>query len=91
MCCKIRRGAGRVAGRRGRDPARQRRGSAGGRKEVKTQAAASQRVESHWRLIPFFELFMSCPKDELRQWYELFLTYSWYKLCITIVSYIPLV
>ena len=36
-----------------------------------------------WRLIPFFELFMSCPKDELRQCHELFLTYSWYKLCIT--------
>jgi hypothetical protein len=22
-----------------------------------------------WRLIPFFELFISCPKDELHQWY----------------------
>ena len=22
-----------------------------------------------WRLIPFFELFMSSPKDELHQWY----------------------
>jgi hypothetical protein len=23
-----------------------------------------------WRLIPLFELFMSCPKDELHQWYD---------------------
>ena len=22
-----------------------------------------------WMLLPFFELFMSCPKDELHQWY----------------------
>jgi hypothetical protein len=22
-----------------------------------------------WRLVPFFNLFMSCPKDELHQWY----------------------
>ena len=22
-----------------------------------------------WMLVPFFELFMSCPKDELHQWY----------------------
>ena len=24
-----------------------------------------------WRLIPFFKLFMSAPKDELHQWYVL--------------------
>ncbi len=24
-----------------------------------------------WRLIPFFKLFMSSPKDELHQWYVL--------------------
>ena len=24
-----------------------------------------------WRLVPFFELFMSEPKDELHQWYVL--------------------
>ena len=23
-----------------------------------------------WMLVPYFELFMSCPKDELHQWYE---------------------
>ncbi len=22
-----------------------------------------------WRLVPFFEMFMSLPKDELHQWY----------------------
>ena len=22
-----------------------------------------------WRLVPFFDLFMSAPKDELHQWY----------------------
>jgi len=22
-----------------------------------------------WMLVPYFELFMSCPKDELHQWY----------------------
>ena len=22
-----------------------------------------------WRLVPFFNLFMSCPKDKLHQWY----------------------
>jgi len=40
-----------------------------------------------WRLIPLFELFMSCPKDELHQWYDNIclqqLTYLWYKSCIT--------
>ena len=25
-----------------------------------------------WMLVPYFELFMSCPKDELHQWYNLF-------------------
>ena len=24
-----------------------------------------------WQLIPYFELFLSCPKDELHQWYVL--------------------
>ena len=24
-----------------------------------------------WMLVPYFELFMSCPKDELHQWYKL--------------------
>ena len=24
-----------------------------------------------WMLVPYFELFMSCPKDELYQWYNL--------------------
>ena len=24
-----------------------------------------------WMLVPYFELFMSCPKDELHQWYNL--------------------
>ena len=24
-----------------------------------------------WMLVPYFELFMSCPKDELHQWYHL--------------------
>jgi hypothetical protein len=25
-----------------------------------------------WRLVPFFELFISSPKDELHQWYVLY-------------------
>ena len=24
-----------------------------------------------WRLVPYFKLFMSCPKDEMNQWYNL--------------------
>ena len=31
------------------------------------------------RLIEYFELFMSCPKDELHQWY---VVYIWYILII---------
>jgi hypothetical protein len=34
-----------------------------------TQAERRLRPLNAWRLIPFFELFMSCPKDELHQWY----------------------
>ncbi len=37
-----------------------------------------------WRLIPFFELFMSPPKDELHQWLVvctcLYLVCTWYVL-----------
>jgi hypothetical protein len=42
-------------------------------KEVEKRLRQSQRhrllPRNAWRLIPFFELFMSCPKDELHQWY----------------------
>ena len=36
-----------------------------------------------WSQIQFFEIFMSCPKDELHQWYEMlncsvYHVYSWY-------------
>ena len=32
-----------------------------------------------WGLIKYFELSMSCPKDELHQWYEQF--------CLSLVKY----
>ncbi len=28
--------------------------------------------QNTWRLVPFFELFMSAPKDKLHQWYEVY-------------------
>ena len=40
-------------------------------------AAAEKRIRHRllprnaWMLVPYFELFMSCPKDELHQWYNL--------------------
>ena len=45
-----------------------------------------------WRLIPFFELFMSSPKDELHQWYVDICTFipSIYCDVLSIVKYILL-
>ncbi len=41
-----------------------------------------------WRLVPFFNLFMSCPKDELHQWYVP--VYRLYVLvCTGMFVYIP--
>jgi hypothetical protein len=40
-----------------------------------------------WRLVPFFELFMSSPKDELHQWY-IVLVYT-ILVYTDIYSYIP--
>ena len=37
-------------------------------KEVETRLRHKLLPRNAWRLIPFFELFMSAPKDELHQW-----------------------
>ena len=40
-----------------------------------------------WRLVEYFELFMTCPKDELLQWYVtvrcMYLVYPKYNLGIS--------
>jgi hypothetical protein len=38
-------------------------------KEVEKRLRHRLLPRNAWRLIPFFELFMSSPKDELHQWY----------------------
>jgi len=38
-------------------------------KEVEKRLRHKLLPRNAWRLVPFFELFMSVPKDELRQWY----------------------
>ena len=40
-----------------------------------------------WRLVPFFDLFMSAPKDELHQWYISVYTSKYYT---SIYLYIPI-
>ena len=37
-------------------------------KEVEIRLRHKLLPRNAWRLIPFFELFMSAPKDELHQW-----------------------
>jgi hypothetical protein len=37
-------------------------------KEVEKRLRHRLLPRNAWRLIPFFELFMSAPKDELHQW-----------------------
>jgi hypothetical protein len=37
-------------------------------KEVEKRLRHKLLPRNAWRLIPFFELFMCCPKDELHQW-----------------------
>ena len=38
-------------------------------KEAEKRLKHKLRPLNAWRLIPYFELFLSCPKDELHQWY----------------------
>ena len=38
-------------------------------KEVEKRLRHRLLPRNAWRLVPFFELFMSAPKDELHQWY----------------------
>ncbi len=38
-------------------------------KEVEKRLGHKLLPKNAWHLVPFFELFMSCPKDELHQWY----------------------
>ena len=40
-------------------------------KEVEKRLRHRLLPRNAWRLVPFFELFMSAPKDELHQWYVL--------------------
>ena len=41
-------------------------------KEVEKRLRHRLLPRNAWRLVPFFDLFMSCPKDELHQWYAVF-------------------
>ncbi len=38
-------------------------------KEVEKRLRHRLLPRNAWRLLPFFELFLSAPKDELHQWY----------------------
>ena len=38
-------------------------------KEVERRLRHRLLPRNAWRMVPFFELFMSAPKDELHQWY----------------------
>jgi hypothetical protein len=38
-------------------------------KAVEKRLRHSLHLRNAWRLVPFFELFLSAPKDELHQWY----------------------
>ena len=40
-------------------------------KEVEKRSRHRLLPRNAWRLVPFFDLFMSAPKDELHQWYVL--------------------
>ena len=40
-------------------------------KEVEKKLRHRLLPRNAWRLVPFFDLFMSAPKDELHQWYVL--------------------
>jgi hypothetical protein len=53
-------------------------------KEVEKRLRHKLLPRNAWRLIPFFELFMCTPKDELHQWYVLVCTSMyWYVLVCT--------
>ena len=55
------------------------RGKAEAVKEAERRLKHKLLPRNAWRLIEYFELFMSCPKDELHQWY---VVYIWYILII---------
>jgi hypothetical protein len=40
-------------------------------KEVEKRLRHKILPRNAWQLVPFFELFMSAPKDELHQWYTI--------------------
>ena len=52
-------------------------------KEVEKRLRHKCLPQNTWRLVPFFELFMSAPKDELHQWYEV-CTYLYVLVCTSI-------
>ena len=56
-------------------------------KEVEKRLRHRLLPRNAWRLVPFFDLFMSCPKDELHQWYVLCLD-KYVLVCTSIYSYI---
>ena len=58
------------------------RGKAEAVKEAERRLKHKLLPRNAWRLIEYFELFMSCPKDELHQWY---VVYIWYILIINMV------
>ena len=44
-------------------------GCVGDMKDAVKQIRHKLLPRNAWMLVPYFELFMSCPKDELHQWY----------------------
>ena len=43
-------------------------GCVGAMKDAEKQIRHKLLPRNAWMLVPYFELFMSCPKDELHQW-----------------------
>ena len=52
-------------------------------KDVEKRLRHRLLTRNAWRLVPFFELFMSAPKDELHQWYVVYTSIYWYILVYT--------
>ena len=48
------------------------RGKAEAVKEAERRLKHKLLPRNAWRQIEYFELFMSCPKDELHQWYVVY-------------------
>jgi hypothetical protein len=54
-------------------------------KEVEKRLRHRLLPRNAWRLVPFFELFMSSPKNKLHQWYLLF-PYTYILVCTLYTS-----